>query len=218
MRLQLGSADAERLIKTNMLTAQGQKLDFAAPFLRALYLQQRWGCTIRPSIPPEDFRSFLIGTFTAMDAKTLQESYGVGKDGRLLERVWQAEFYRAATQVLPADISISPDVGAIFNSNGFLDFYVDDERGWAIELLRDGDKALEHQNRFEQGGIYNAIKEASNEWAIIDIRSPEREVRQRMKGDHWVYVHFGKGWESAIIEFGDTKEKVPISLMGGDNA
>jgi len=163
-------------------------------------------------ISPEDFKSFLLATFAAMNAKTLQNSYGIGKDGRLLERTWQMEFYRAATQVLPADVFISPDVGARFGSHGFLDFYVDDGRNWAIELLWDGDKAPQHQERFELGGVYNSIKEASKEWAIIDIRSPEFESLPRMKGDHWIYVRCQEGLESVTVEFEDTEEPILIHL------
>jgi len=55
--------------------------------------------------------------FGAMNSKTLRNSLGVGKDGRLLERVWQMEFYRAAMQVLPINVYASVDVGAVFGSN-----------------------------------------------------------------------------------------------------
>jgi hypothetical protein len=203
--------EAERLIKTNLLTEQNGKLDFASPFLRTLYLQQRWGSTTRPMIPPADFKSFLLATFAAMNAKTLQNSYGTGKDGRLLERTWQMEFYRAATQVLPVDVFISPDVGAHFGSRGSLDFYVDDGRNWAIELLRDGNEALNHQKRFEPGGLYNGIREAAKEWAIIDIRSPDISL-PRMNDDHWIYVRCQKGFESVTVEFEGTEEPITIHL------
>jgi len=214
VRQSLTNVTAKRLIKTNMLTEQGGKLDFASPFLRALYLQQRWGCTTSATTAPKDFKSFLIDTFTAMNSRALESSLSVGKDGRLLERMWQMEFYRAATQVLPPDVFISPDVGAHFESRGFLDFYVDDGRDWAIELLRDGDKASEHQKRFEPGGVYSGVMAVCKAWAIIDIRNPHCPAPKKM-GGNWVYVRCHPGWESVTMEFGNN-EKIPVRLMGGN--
>ncbi|POG82846.1 hypothetical protein GLOIN_2v1494244 [Rhizophagus irregularis DAOM 181602=DAOM 197198] len=48
------------------------------------------------------------------------------------------EFYRSSMLVLPVDIFAAVDVGAIYRSKGYLDFYINDKRNWAIELLRDG--------------------------------------------------------------------------------
>ncbi|CAG8487237.1 5415_t:CDS:2 [Ambispora leptoticha] len=100
------------------------KFEFAAPYLCVLYMRERW----EPLAGWENLRSFIIDTFIVMDTKALQKSFGVGKDKRLLERVWQMEFYRSATQVLPNDINISPNVGSDFGSRGFVGFYVDDDR------------------------------------------------------------------------------------------
>jgi len=87
------------------------------------------------------------------------------------------EFYRAATQVLPKTVYISPDVGADFGSRGFVDFYVDGDRNWVIELLRDGDRAQAHQDRFGSAGIYARIIENCKESVIIDIRNPNLRKR-----------------------------------------
>lgn len=79
-------------------------------------LKPRWKTLIllRPScVPsPTNFRSFPHAVFTNIDSETIEKSYFVGKDGRLLERAWQMEFYRAAIQALPSNIYISADVGA----------------------------------------------------------------------------------------------------------
>src|ERR1051325_2394520 len=95
IRLSCNTSKKTRLVRTNLLSEQDGKLDFASPYLRALYLQRRWGSTTRPTIPPQDFKSFLRGTFTNMNAETIRNSYCVGTDRRLLERTWQMEFYRA---------------------------------------------------------------------------------------------------------------------------
>ncbi|CAG8580084.1 14624_t:CDS:10 [Gigaspora margarita] len=104
-----------------------------------------------------------------------------GNDCRLLERVWQMEFYRASMQVLPADIYASIDVGAVFGSEGYLDFYVNDQHNWTVELLRDGDKLQEQ--RYQKDGRYTSILKYAKEWAIIDIRNSKKgSPEQKGKG------------------------------------
>ena len=214
-RLPVNTSGKEtRLVKTNLLSEQDGKLDFASPYLRALYLQRRFGNTTRPMIPPRDFKSFLHGTFTNMNAETIRKSYSVGKDKQLLERAWQMEFYRAATQVLPPDIFISADVGTYWGSSGYVDFFVDDGRSWAIELLRDGADASGHKSRFEPGGIYEPIRNVCKEWVIIDIRCPglRNEQPKYSCDDHWINVYCQENWKSVIIE--DKDGKVEVQLMG----
>ena len=200
---------SERLIKTNMLVEKNGILEFAAPYLCSLYMQERWGSTDRAKEAPKDFKTFLMDTFTVMDPKALQNSFGVGKDKRLLERTWQMEFYRAATKVLPNTIYISPDVGADFGSRGFVDFFVDDNRGWVIELLRDGEKAEDHEKRFKSNGIYSNILRCSVESVIIDIRNASLSP-PAVKRTGWMYVYCHKGWESVTIEYKDIKEVIKL--------
>ena len=125
------------------------------------------------------------------------------------------EFYRAATQVLPDNIYISSDVGTCWGSNRFLDFWIDNEHNWAIELLRNGSDASGHKHRFENGGIYEPIRKVSQEWAVIDIRHPGlRNTSPAYNGDdHWVNVYCQEGWKSVVIEDKDTK--VEVQLIGG---
>ncbi|CAJ0650492.1 10612_t:CDS:2 [Entrophospora sp. SA101] len=73
------------------------------PLLRVAYLQTRVDSTNHSTKAPETFRDFLKLTFVSMNPETLCRSLGVGSDGRLLERVFQMEFYHSATYVLPQD-------------------------------------------------------------------------------------------------------------------
>ncbi|CAG8549634.1 5510_t:CDS:2 [Funneliformis caledonium] len=53
--------------------------------------------------------------------------------------------------------SISADVGPVFGSAGFLDFYVNGDCCWGIELTREGSLLKKHEERFENDGIYDKI-------------------------------------------------------------
>jgi hypothetical protein len=207
-----------RLLKTNVLTDISPAetdglatLDFPAPLLRAIYLQDRLGAGHRPEVGPKTFKEFIALVFGAMNSKTLQMSLGVGKDGRLLERVWQMEFYRAAMQILPADIYASVDVGAIFGSEGYLDFYVDDNRNWAIELLRDGERMKEHQNRFHGDGPYSTILQIAKEWAIVDIRHSRSMPRNI--NPNFIYVLCSDSFDYVVLKFADGTEQ-RVKLLG----
>ncbi|CAB4402141.1 unnamed protein product [Rhizophagus irregularis] len=208
-----------RIIKTNVLVDKiGRSvLDFPAPLLRATYLQDRFGYVVRSESPPKTFKDFIKSVFTNMNPKILQNSKGKGKDGQLFECVWQMEFYRALLQVLPEDIYPSVDVGKVFGSKGYVDFYVNDKRHWAIELLRDEVKLNEHQQRFQRGGTYVPILKHTKQWAIIDIRNskmkaPESEKRKRND----IYVICGKNFESVQLIY-PNGNKEDIRLLGEEN-
>jgi hypothetical protein len=95
-----------------------------------------------------------------------------------------------------------------------VDFFVDDDKNWAIKLLWDGERASNHKCHFKPDGIYKSIKNISKEWAIIDIRCPSlRDKKPEYSGDdHWINVYYQENWESVIIE--DKHERVEVQLMG----
>ncbi|CAG8541275.1 4989_t:CDS:2, partial [Paraglomus brasilianum] len=208
-----------RIIKTNILVDTAMTtdynhsiLDFPAPLLRATYLQNRFGSVTRSKSPPNTFRDFITLVFAKMDPKVLQKSKGTGVDGRLLERVWQMEFYRASMQVLPEDVHASVDAGAVFGSKGYIDFYINDHRNWAIELLRDGDKLEQHQKRFQEGGIYIPILKYAKEGAVIDIRNNKKGFPEGHGKDD-IYVLCAENFESVQLMYPDGTKEV-VQLLG----
>nr|CAG8642280.1 10178_t:CDS:2 [Entrophospora candida] len=84
-----------------------------------------------------------------MNPKILQKSKGRDTDDRLLEHVWQMEFYCASMQILSEDTYTSVDAEACFGSKGYIDFYVNDKKKWEIDS-------------------YNINKD---KWALIDIHN-----------------------------------------------
>lgn len=62
------------------------------------------------------------------------------------------EFYRIATSLLPSSCFISPDIGHTFGTTGEADFYINDNKKWVIELIREGDRLKQHWDRFQPEG------------------------------------------------------------------
>ena len=146
-----------------------------------------------------------------MNPKILQKSKGRGTDGRLFERVWQMEFYRASMQVLSKDTCVSVDAGSCFGSNGYIDFYVNNNNKWAIELLRDGNRLQEHQKRFEKGGIYIPILKQVKKWALIDIHNSGMELpKPEERKTHDIYVICAENFESVRLIYPDREESVRL--------
>jgi len=97
----------------------------------------------------------------------------------ILESYWQSEFYHIGTSLLSQSSSISVEVQKAQNLRlpGKIDFYIDDEKQWAVEFLIDGQlastsvkdlsRAEEHVGRLTPGGKYSGI---GKEWLVVDFR------------------------------------------------
>ncbi|CAG8559314.1 4284_t:CDS:2, partial [Paraglomus occultum] len=137
---------------------------FAAPLVRVILGQRLFTAPATLSNLPKanDFENFLVMSICRMRPPILRESLGKERlNSRLYERSWQMEWYRAASTVVPAMATISPDVGPIFGSTGFLDFYV---------------------NSGLDGGTYEEIP--LKHWAIIDFRHISKKL-QKTKPNFW---------------------------------
>ncbi|KAJ7724952.1 hypothetical protein DFH07DRAFT_261958 [Mycena maculata] len=96
-----------------------------------------------------------------------------------LDETFQHEFYRCLYQLRPrALIFAEYSTATGHTSAGRLDFLVhrrevdDNRRSWGIELLREGDRVLEHAHRFDPDGVYHSmISDGMTEVSIIDFRT-----------------------------------------------
>ena len=102
-------------------------------------------------------------------------------------------------------------MGPVFNSSGFLDFYVNGCHSWGIELLREDDKLQEHANRFLTNGRYSKIP--LKKWAVLDFRCHSKEVRDP-KQNFW-YVCYSDDYKSFTIKRRDQADET--LLLQGDN-
>ncbi|PKY49591.1 hypothetical protein RhiirA4_528156 [Rhizophagus irregularis] len=203
--------DAMYLVKTGvlMVVEDNRYLTFAAPLFKRAFFQQNYGVNNSTDITPTDLYQFIVKIFTAICNKQnrniLRKMLGVGSEKRILEQIWQKEFYRIGTQVLGKDHFLSCDVGSVFGCEGKIDFYVE-KFEWAIELLRDGEDMKGHKDRFEPKGKYEKIVKIAKSIAIIDIHSigrgdtcNEAKGVREMKAD-FIYVSCSKNFDAFKIE------------------
>ncbi|CAB5357215.1 unnamed protein product [Rhizophagus irregularis] len=79
------------------------------------------------------FEEFLLRSLERMRSSVLRSSLSKASDkfdSRLVEQMWQNEWYRSANTVLPDDVTISSNVGGLYGTNAYLDFYVNGELQW----------------------------------------------------------------------------------------
>ncbi|CAG8518293.1 3254_t:CDS:2 [Funneliformis caledonium] len=152
----------------------------------------------------QDFNEFLIRSIERMSQHILLESYGRGVNSRLYEAGWQNEWYRSAVSVVPIGTSISANVGYVFGSDGYLDYYVNGEICWGIELTREGNRLAEHANRFYENGKYKNIP--LKEWIILDFRHNSKTINE-LKQNFW-YILYSDDYSSVTIKRYGYEDKI----------
>ncbi|RHZ75121.1 hypothetical protein Glove_217g218 [Diversispora epigaea] len=177
-------SDEEKRIVDKLLFNKNLKL---TPLFRVTYLQDLFDYNItRSTSPPKKFEDFIKLVFAKMNPKILQNSKGKGEDGQLFERVWQMEFYCALLKVLPGNIFLSVDVGKVFGSKEYVDFYIN-EMG----------KIESRSTKVSKIGIYDSILKHTKQWAIIDLRNSNKKVPELEKCKmNDIYVHCDENFES----------------------
>jgi len=171
---------------------------------------------------PDKIEEFIITCLQKMKPSILRNSFGRSKgadsdnmtfDGILLEVTWQMEFYSIARSILNNKCYISADVGSLFDTNGKLDFYVNSNKKWLIELVRESDRLQEHWDRFDiNHGKYRKI--LKNAKALIDfceMTNSEKELKIE-DPDYWMVLYNSNYTEATIKRFG--KDDVNIQFMG----
>lgn len=77
------------------------RIEFISPLVALICFVQLFGSQSRTSFVRNDAKipDFIPKVVECMDSRALQVSFGRGIDARLLERVWQMEFYRSAVSL-----------------------------------------------------------------------------------------------------------------------
>ena len=124
-----------------------------------------------------------------------------GTDGIPYERLFQMEFYRIARSILPDDCFVNPDVGYCFFTAGFMDFYVNSNVCWGIELLRNNESWDEHFARFLPKGRYGPMISQGyiKEWALLDCRTTPQAPPKTNVSANCTIVCFASDYETATI-------------------
>jgi hypothetical protein len=182
-------------------------------FMRWVYSSQKqpdhWNKLINNDI--DQFIIQLLGTF---QPEYLRESLSHGQNKFPKEGILQHQFWRGAAMCLKmqlaAEVShVDHKNGKSNNINGEVDFWINSELKWAIELLRLGSDKGEHVNRFKENGKYQSLE--PSHWRVIDFRlhgsNPHRE-------ENYIAVMMNKDFRSATVRIGMNKPDILVKFYG----
>jgi len=189
------NSDVEHLLKMGIIIRKKSCVEFPSPIIAALACLAFFKSqVVNLHDLHQNFTQFIFLTLQRIKPSVLQNTLGKDAKNRLLERTWQMEFYRAASSCLGHLSTVSPDVGKVFGSEGFLDFYVNDIKQWGIELTRDGNNLEEHAERPQ--GIYSLID--MKEYVVLDFRKSRVNKPTRKPDPIW-YVVCDADYKSAKV-------------------
>ena len=159
-RIKFGSTEHLSLLHLGYMymTADKEYLRFPSPLHRLLISYKIHEIHKRPAV--KDFSPFLESVISHMDWELIQNSDSRhSAEGVVYERQFQMEFNRATMRVVGTQQVCFPDVGYACGAKGYMDFYINGNLQWGVELARncDGAELLEHVGRFSGRGKYRHI-------------------------------------------------------------
>jgi hypothetical protein len=143
-------------------------------------------------------------------------TFGKVVKGLTVEAAWQREFYRTATSLLPTGNTLSAEVPRLYASRKLdddsgesmadMDFFVDGDLKWIIEVLVRRSTVESHLQRFIQGGQYSSIP--FRDWVVVDFRliGSGKLFPSAMPADlqsHYVVVEFDPEFVSLKVTTAD---------------
>ncbi|BDA42303.1 hypothetical protein COCOBI_03-1900 [Coccomyxa sp. Obi] len=175
----------------------------------------------------------LKGEETVQFASTLHAEFFLSTDrspSRSLENYTLPQFLRelvlpgmsatrlmqsGCTALYPFDCSLSPDAGALFGVQGFLDFLLL-PKGWGFAVLTEGSRIDGYQERPERGERYQELFDLGimQDAAIIDFRVHNLILEATPENGRFYYVVLGKekDFKEATLRHAQTGEEWPIKL------
>jgi hypothetical protein len=166
-----GICIADRTERTLKFSSEIMRVFYRDIYFKAIY--GVGGSNVISSWTNETVLTLLKRILELFNPQVFVSTQARGRDGQRYERIYQDEFYRCCYLLAPS--KCHPDVGAIYGSRGFLDFYIDGEQQWGFELLRNGDKLQGHIDRFNLvSGRYADIPLA--DYAVVDFYETDTTV------------------------------------------
>jgi hypothetical protein len=138
------------------------------------------------------------------DSSQLLDLNSAGVDGFPKEGMLQHQFWRGACLCLPPQYRIAAEVSQLVqqgrSTRGEVDFWINSDLEWAVELLRQGSGKGEHIARFKANGVYRDLE--PKHWRVVDFR-PDG-VKPRREHDY-VAVILSPSCDGATVQLGMTR-------------
>ena len=158
---------------------------------------------------PDNLRDLIIESVRTISAKRLRDAVQSGALPK--EAAFQQLMNEAMSSQLPARYAIIPEYNTVAADSqdasakpvtGELDFYVNSDKQWCIEMLRAGKGVGEHLDRFKSTPDNNGKKGKyrkvlRKEHYVIDCRGPKL---QGALEDNKCTIYFEEDFSSCVCE------------------
>jgi hypothetical protein len=235
-----------KLVKTGVANIDDDKILFNSPFAYNIAIEWLYKSDIRINAPFVTLSDLIMNVFSLVPLKLMLDPGSVGSEGELSESFWQKVFYKLITAIMPAetflcnevqylsDFSVIDSLRLLGESKttltGKIDFYLNTNYQWAIELLINGYKNLtvkkknkpdvtmtkleEHYTRLKEGGQYYHLVENQicKDYLVIDISSNlihkygDLTQRNEKFANCWIVIY--TIYEKDIFKDNETGEEV----------
>ena len=170
LRFSVGFADHrfKPLVRAGILIQEGDfSFQFSSPVVFDILLQAFMTTGIRPEPTQASFEAVLTDILRRVGGNHIFH-INTGR-WKPLEDAWQKQFLVAAASVIDVAVAeVITNIGSRFGrSDAFMDFYLNGDIGWGVELTREGSELEERVARFITGR-YASFE--LNFWAVIDFR------------------------------------------------
>ena len=194
------------------------ELSFASPLAERYFSMHFY--PDRGSENPSYIEELTVAAIQSMSAASLRDAVADSADFPN-EATFQHLFMRGltkntrpTTQVLPELSKVLPVLpgGVTTKTDGRIDFFVNGDLRWGIELLIKGNRCKAHRERFAAGGKYVDLN--CNAFIVVDLRPGPGALSQKMAGDSKdvMTVYFAENFQTSSVFYSSWTEPRVITL------
>ena len=194
-------------IRAGLLTRKG-----AFSCIAARWYYNRRCFPNRATSAPESLDELIMLAVSSISAKRLRDTL---VNGFPKEATFQHLFNEALSLHLPFQHIIIPELNTFAeDSNGSdvtgeLDFYINGDKQWCLELLRNGDKIGEHIARFDEHEC-KYRKVVMKDYLVVDCRGPKKGGGARTEESRCT-LYFSEDFKKCLCQMRN-KEAIEIEL------
>ncbi|MBX9702542.1 MAG: hypothetical protein K2X39_00165 [Silvanigrellaceae bacterium] len=229
-RLRFDSDLHADLIKSGIFVVvdgEGEELyiEFVCPLIRRAFMYVAFPPEFQEPYPSNNnLYQFVKDCLRQFRTKSFSETLSIFPETNFPESKFNVEFFYVARKLLGTRGKIDPEVGKVFlidveSKSPAVDFYINGDLKWAIELMVEGDRLREHLGRFRSEGKYIAIPRSDH--IIVDFRKVHTEnlATQTRKtpfvneNDKYLQVRYLSDFKKLYLRYGNESTVDIIELL-----
>ena len=178
-----------RLVEAGILTAnlETHEYEFSCPYAQRYLVNYVFEGT-RSEKRPREIKGFIKSVIEGMSSSQLAGTTVQSMNDFPKEAAFQQLFMASLVAHTPPSTSICPELGRRFRTpsekqsnkiEGEIDFYINGDLRWGIEILIKGNRLKDHLARCSPKGKYGPL--GMNDYVVLDFRSGNEQTLRQVK-------------------------------------